>query len=94
MASTELTLLMLKYGVPLAVKLLHDGFNETQAVEMATVAVENLDGGLPGIAEILLKADKEKTKNIIDDLFALIKDTGNAFVNLIGTLLGLFGGAR
>ena len=91
MGTTELALL-LKYGVPVAVKLLADGKEESETVDAVTSAITNMDAGVPDVGEKLLKADEEQTKNIIDGLFGMITGLGGAFGGLVKAFVGLLGG--
>lgn len=89
MGSTELALL-LKYGVPLAVKLLSEGKDEEETVEAVTSAITNLESGAE-IDEVLLAADEEQTKSIIDGLFGVLTGTLGAVGGLLKAFAGLFG---
>lgn len=89
MGTTELNLL-LKFGVPLAVKLLADGKEEKEAIEIAKTAVAGMaSGGNLDIGDVLLAADEEQTQSIIDGFFGLITGVGDAFGNLLKALGGL-----
>ena len=91
MGSTELALI-LKFGVPLAVKLLSDGRDETETVEAVTGAIVNMESGDIELEETLLEADKEQTKSIIDGLFGVITGAAGALGGLLKAIIGLFGG--
>ena len=89
MGSVELGLL-LKFGVPLAVKLLGDGKNPDETVEVVTAAIVNMEAEPPDISEALLAANKEQTKNIIDGLFNVLTEGLGAFGGLLKAFFGLF----
>ena len=88
MGSLELSLL-LKYGVPLAVKLLKDGETEDETVEVVVTAITGLSDNID-VGEALLKADKEQAKGIIDGLFGVLTGVTDAFGNLLKAIGGLF----
>lgn len=92
MGTTELTLL-LKYGIPLAIKLLNNGKDEEETTKAVTGAIEGMAAGEVdvGMGDALVKADKEQTKSIIDGLFGVITGTANALGGLVKALFGLFG---
>ena len=91
MGNTELALL-LKFGVPLAVKLLNDGKDEDETIEFVKTAIVNLEGGNTDLGSALVNADNEQTKNIIDGLFGVITGVGDAVGGLIKAFFRLFGG--
>lgn len=91
MGSTELALL-LKFGVPLAVKLLKDGKEETETIEVVSAAIVNMEAGEMDVGTALLEADEEQTRNIIDGLFGVITGIADAVGGLLKAIVGLFGG--
>lgn len=91
MGTTE-TALLLKYGIPLAVKLLADGKDETETTESVVKAVAGMSAGGIDIGDKLLNADKEQSDGIIEGLFGVITGAGNALGSLVKAFFGLFGG--
>ena len=90
MGSTELNLL-LKFGVPLAVRLLADGEDEKETIVTVTSAITGMASRVD-VGEALLEADEQQTKSIIDSLFGVIVGIGDAFGGLIKAIAGLLGG--
>ncbi len=85
MGSVELGLLM-KYGIPVAVKLLNKGKSEKEASEAAR-AIVLLAGN--DVSNALLLADYKQTQSIIGSLYDVITDTGNALGGLLKSIGGL-----
>ena len=86
MGTIELGLL-LKFGVPLAVKLLTAGKTETETVIEVSHAIAGMSE--TNVGEVLLLADEQQSKSIIDGLFGLITGVANAFGNLINAFVGI-----
>ncbi len=86
MGSIELALI-LKYGIPLAIRLLADGKDEDKALEIATSAIAGMYRGNAG--EALAGADDGQTESIISGLFDVIADVSDAMGNLIKAFGGL-----
>ena len=89
MGSLELELL-LKYGLPVAVKLLQDGKDTNEVVEVVTKVITGIKD--KDIAEVFVKADDKQTKGIIEGLFGIITGVGDALGGLVKAIGGLFGG--
>ena len=92
MGSTELALI-LKYVVPLAIKLANDGKDETETVTEIVSVINNIDKS-PDAIETLANADPEQTKSIIDGLFNVITGVAGAPFFLISSLVGLIFGRK
>ncbi len=90
MGETELALI-LKYGIPLAVKMLHEGRDEEETVKVVKTAITGLKAGDVDIGGALLNANEEQSKSIIDGLFGIITGVGDAFGGLIKAFFGIFG---
>jgi len=89
MGNLELNLL-LKYGVPLAVKLLREG-HSTAEVETAVKAVKIVSGiAEVNVQEVLLKADDAQTESIVDGLFGVLTGVGDALGGLLRAIGELF----
>ena len=93
MGSMELNLL-LKFGVPLAVKLLVAGKDEKEVTDTVTAAVSGMAAGKVEIGKALLAADEKQTQSIIDGLLGVIVGTVDAFGGLIKAFLRLLGGSQ
>ena len=90
MGSLEFQLLM-KYGLPLAIKLLGDKHSE-QEVKDAVKAVKIVaDVSGDDAKEALLKADDKQTEGIVEGIFGLLTGVGDALGNLLKAIGGLFG---
>lgn len=87
------TALLLKYAIPLAVKLLKHGKDEEETVTAVTEAIDGMAIGDVDVGDALVKANKEQTKNIIDGLFGIITGTANALGGLVKALFGLSWGS-
>ena len=83
--------LLLKYGIPLAAKLLKSGESEEKVIEAVITTVSGLKDA-PDIGEALAKADKEQAKGIIEGLFGVLTGVVGAFGGLLKAFYGLFGG--
>ena len=90
MGNLELGLL-LKYGVPLAVKLLRGGETEDETVEAVKAAIAGM-ANPPDVGETLLEADDEQAKGIVEGLFGVLTGVTDAFGGLLKAIGGLFGG--
>ena len=82
-----LIMLILKYGVPLAIRLIKDGKDDKEATQMALEVVENLATG--DIKEKLLDADKEQTEFIINALYGALQGLHEKFQSLITTITSI-----
>jgi len=87
MGSVETTLI-LKYGIPLAIKLLNSGEDEPETVETVTEVIAGMEES-GDVGELLVKADAEQTKGIVDALFDVITGAADAFGGLVKALVGL-----
>ena len=81
--------LALKYGLPLAIKLLNNGKDETETQAVVTAAITGITSGTDA-TETLLKADDAQTASIVDGLFNVITGAAGGLFGLIGALGGLF----
>lgn len=79
------TQLMLKYGVPLAIKLLANG--RVDAANEAQAIIENLDS--EGVGEALIHADSVQAESIVEGLFQTV--IGKGIGDLVSVLAGLLG---
>ena len=92
MGTVEMALL-LKYGIPLAVKLLSNGVDEKETTKAVTVAIAGIASGeVNDIGPVFEEANEEQTKNIIDGLFGVITGATNALGGLVKALFRLFDG--
>ncbi len=80
--------LLLKYGMPLAEKLLAADKKKGETIDAVVGAVNNLSD-IPDMGEALLNADKDETANIIDGLFGVLAGVGDAVDGLAETLIAL-----
>ena len=88
MGNLELGVL-LKYGIPLVVKLLAAGKKEEETVKAVTTAIVNLDGGVVEVREKLLAADDEQARGIVEGMFRVLMGVVDGVFNLAGALVGL-----
>lgn len=88
MGSVELALLI-KYGIPLAVKLLSNGKNEPETVEAVNTVITGISSG-GDVSGALLNADETQTNNIVDGFFGLLTGVSGALGNLVKGLGSLF----
>lgn len=88
MGALELQLL-LRYGVPLAVKLLAGGKSEKETVEAVQNTVSDLAKGRDAV-EALLKADDKQVEGIVEGLFGVLTGVADALGNLIKGFCDLF----
>ena len=87
MGSMEMMLLM-EYGIPLAIKLLSKGNDEqatAEAVQNTIVALKN-----PDVVEALNKATPETKADIINRLASVFTGAENAVSGIVAALGGLF----
>jgi len=85
------TILLLKYGVPLAFKLLGEGKSATE-VKNAVEAIKIVSGvGGTDVKEALAEADEKQTNGIVEGLFGVLTGVTDAFSNLLKAIGGLFG---
>ena len=90
MGNLELQLLM-KYGLPLAVKLLGEG-KTTEEARIAVEAVKVVSSVAGGDAVgALLKADDKQVDGIVEGLFGVLTGVGDAVGGLLKAIGGLFG---
>jgi len=82
MGSVELALLI-KYGLPLAMKLIKAGEDGTKVAEVVT----NIVTVKGDIAETLLTADDQQTQAIIDGLFGEVGKSLDDLLKAIGELI-------
>ena len=87
MGSIELTLL-LRYGVPLAIKLIANGKTKNDAVVTAGDAAIGLAADID-LAAKLVDAKPKQVKSIVDGLFDVITGASDAFSHLVVALVGL-----
>ena len=80
MGSIELALL-LKYGLPLAIKLLDNSKDTDETIEVVTSVIAGMYKG--NVSEALINADDEQTESIITALFDVITGVSDAVGNLI-----------
>ena len=90
MGTVELALL-LKFGVPLAVKLLANGKDEEETSVVVGDAIEKMAAN-KDVGPVLRTADKAQTESIINGMFSVIVGTGDAIGCLLKAILGLLGG--
>jgi hypothetical protein len=86
MGTVEMALL-LKYGIPLAVKLLANGKNEKETTELVSGAITDL--GKDDIVQALVTADEAQTNAIVNALFGVITGASGALAGLLGVFWGL-----
>ena len=78
------TALLVKYGIPLAVKLLSSGKSEADTVVAVVEAIDGLDKD--EIVNTLVDAGEENAKSIVDGLFDLITGVAGGLAKLLGGL--------
>ena len=93
MGATELALI-LKFGIPLGMKLISKGAKEQEAIDAVAATIDNLEANPLSMREVLLTADEQQTDDIINHLFGVITGIGGAGGGLLRVLFSLFGGAK
>jgi type II secretory pathway component PulF len=88
MGSVEMMLLM-NYGIPLAIKLLANGKDEKETAEVVTGAITGLTSGTD-VKTALVNATPEQKDAMVNALFGVITGATGAITNLISALGGLF----
>ena len=91
MGSVEIALLI-KYGVPLVIKLLSNGKEEASAIEIAEESIVNLKES--GMVSTLLHADQEQTNVIVKALYDVVTGTALSAGKLIMAFVGLLTGVK
>ena len=76
--------LILEIGVPLLIKLLNDGKENKEAVELAKAAVSGLNN--KDIAEKIVASTPEEKDAIVDSLYSVVVGAGNALTGLFASL--------
>lgn len=89
MGALELSLI-LKYGVPLAIKLLLGGKIESETVDAVNSVITGMASGDIDVAKVLLAADEEQTNAIINGTYNVIIGTADALGDLVKSLSVLF----
>ena len=85
-------LLALKYGVPLLVKLLGNGQDESEAVVTVEEILTHMSLDTP--VDLLLAADEDTTNAIIDGMFGVLTGTVDATLGFLGAMTDLLFGAK
>ena len=85
MGSVKL-ILLLKYGIPLAMHLIADGTPTKDASENAVAVVHHLME-LDNIPQELVDADTQKASDVIDGMFQVIKGVTTGLYILLSSLL-------
>jgi len=93
MGSTELALL-LKYGVPLVIRLLADGKNSEYVEEVVSCAITGVATSDIEVRDALINADGKQTQSIIASLFGVITGATDALGGLVCALGGLMGSKK
>ena len=93
MGNLELEL-ALKYGIPLAVKLLSDGKGAKETELVVKEAVRNLVTSEVDFGKALAEASDEQADGIVEALFGLITGVAGAVGGLIKGIFGLLGGKK
>jgi len=89
MGSTELALL-LKFGIPLAIKLLAGGKDEVETVEAINNLITGIANDSVDVGDALLLANQEQTSGIIQGIYDVITGATNALSNLVKAFSNLF----
>ena len=76
--------LILKFGIPLAFRLLNDGKDNQEAIETAQETVEALATG--DVVESLIAADEEQTEFIVNCLHGALSGVAEALGELLGNI--------
>jgi len=88
MGTTEMGLI-LKYGIPLAIKLLAGGKDQEETEEAVQDAVGGIASG-EDVGGVLLSADEQQAQTIIDGMYDVITGATGALSSLIDGLAALF----
>ncbi len=81
------TALLLKYGLPLAVRLIANGVAKDDAIEATTDMVEAINAE-EDVAQYLLKADAKATAIIVDGFYDTLTGVAESLKKLLDLLLG------
>jgi hypothetical protein len=88
MGSLEMMLLM-KYGIPLAIKLLSEGKDDKETIDAANTAIGAITSG-HNAGDVLIGADEQQTNDIVNGLYGVLTGVTGAFGGLVKSLGNLF----